>query len=369
MSSSRRAIRLAVRCSVASAMVGCATLEQTERDAQQLLDGKSATMDGPHALANRYTSALERFGKLLDAYRSKSTPLYVQSRNILDSTGLSHPLVGAELPGDITEMVRSAINRIGDHVVYVPFQPEYVLANAQLGASVHVTLPDVLITGAITQFDRAQSSVGKGNDLSILFGKGTGETDAAASQKYATTLSTLTIDFNLVDFNRQVMLPRMQAANSMRVLNQTSDRAFDFAIYGNGFGFSSNTRYLQGRHNAIRVLVDLSVLQLLGRYTNVPYWRCIPNAHPDPVVLQHVERAYQTKDRATKVKWLQDTLKDYGFPIQATGTLDDKTRLALDTVIAKFGFPRRADYLDAKLFLDLYLHIPLDRPQLARKSE
>jgi hypothetical protein len=349
-----------------AALSACATLEGTHRDAQRMLNDKTAAMDAPHALANRYTTALERFGKMLDVYRGKSAPLYVQTRSILDSTGLSHPLVGAELPADITEMVRSAINRIGDHVVYVPFQPEYVLANAQLGATVHVTLPDVLITGAITEFDRALSSVGKGNDISVLFGKGTGETDAAASQKYATTLSTLTIDFNLVDFGKQVMLPRMQAANSMRVLNQTSDRAFDFAIYGNGFGFSSNTRYLQGRHNAIRVLVDLSVLQLLGRYTNVPYWRAIPNASPDPVVLQKIEKSYETKDKATKVKWLQDTLKDYGFPIQATGVLDDNTRFALDAVIAKFGFTRRADYLDSRLFLNLYLNIPLDRPPVAR---
>lgn len=347
---------------------GCATMEKTQTEAQQLLRKRTETMDQPRALADRYTTALEQFGSLLDVYRAKSHPVYVQTRNIGDATNLSHPLVGSELPGDITEMVRSAINRIGDHVVYVPFQPEYVIAQAQQGARMRLTLPDVLITGAITEFDRALSSAGRGNDLSVIIGKGGGETTADASRKFTATISNLTIDFNLVDFGKQVMLPRMQAVNSMRVLNATSEQSFDFAIYGSGFGVTSNTRYLQGRHNALRVLVDLSILQLLGRYTNVPYWRCIPNASPDPDVIKRIEKNYAANDNATKIKWLQDTLKDYGFPVAVTGILDERTKSALDTVIARFNFPRQSDYLDPRLFANLFVNIPLDRLPKTRSS-
>lgn len=348
----------------ALALGGCASLEGARSDAKATLVERTQAMSQPQRLATRYTAALEQFGRMLEVYRAGAkSPLYVQSRAITDSTGLSHPLVGSELPNDITEMVRSAINRIGERVVYVPFHPDYVLGHAQQGAKLQVTLPNVLVTGAITEFDRALASAGRGNDLGVFFGKGRGETDAAASRKATSTISRLSVDFNLVDFQTQTMLPRIQTTNSMRVLNEGHEDAFDFAIYGNGFGVTSNTRYLQGRHNAIRLLVDLSILQLLGRHANVPYWRCIPGAQADPVVLQRIAKRHQANDAATKVKWLQDTLKDYGFALEVNGRMDERTRSALDSAISLLKLPRPVDLLDAELFTSIYINVPVEPVQ------
>ena len=344
----------------ALALGGCSSLDRARSAAQDNLVERSRAMTGPQALDTRYTAALERFGRMLEVYRAGKPALYVQSRNISDATGLSHPLTGSELPGDITEMLRSAVNRIGDAVVYVPFQPDYVLGHAQQGAKLQLTLPNVLITGAITEFDRALAAASKGLDVGVLVGKGKGETDASYAAKGTSTISRLSLDFNLVDFSTQTMLPRMQATNSMRVLNESREDAVDFAIYGNGFGVTSSTRYLQGRHNAIRLLVDLSVLQLLGRYAAVPYWRCIPGAEADAVVLQRIHKAYVANDETTRVKWLQDTLKDYGFPLAQNGRLDEATRAALDSVITQFKLPPTRDYLDPALFERLFVNIPVE---------
>ncbi len=342
-------------------LAGCATTAQTQKAASELLEKKERVSENPRALVSRYARSLDSFGRLLEIYRSSGKAVYVQTRTISDSTGLSHPLVGSELPNDITEMVRSAINRIGERVIYVPFHPDYVFAQAQQGAKMQLTLPNVLITGAITEFDRALSSAGKGNNANLSVGGGRGQSDIALERKATSTLSDLSLDLNLVDFDRQIMIPKMQAANTIRVLNETYENSFDFAIYGSGFGITSNTRYLQGRHSAIRLLVDLSVLEILGRYMAVPYWRCIPGARPDPVVLQTVAKRYQGADRTTKVKWLQDTLKDYGFDIKPNGVLDDRTRLALEEIASRLDFQRRGDPLDPGLFVDLFVNIPLGR--------
>jgi hypothetical protein len=359
-----RALRmsaLATALAAALALGGCATPQQTRGAADKLLQERSQAMAPPQALVTRYTTALEQFGRMLDVYRSHSkSPVYVQSRSIVDSTGLSHPLVGAELPNDITEMVRSAVNRIGDRVVYVPFQPDYVIGHAQQGAKMQLTLPNVLITGAITEFDRALSSAARGVDIGVLFGKGRGETDATAGRRAGSTVSRLSVDFNLVDFSTQTMMPRMQATNSMRVLNDNLEDSFDFAIYGNGFGLTSNTRYLQGRHNAIRLLVDMSVVQVLGRYFSIPYWRCLPNATPDPVVMERIAKGYREKDETTRIKWLQDTLKDYGFALDVNGRLDDRTLTALDGVVKALKLPRPKDPLDVELFTAVYINVPVD---------
>ena len=353
--------RLAVAVLAGAALAGCATPDRVRRDADELLRERSAAISRPKALVTRYTDALSQFGRVLEVYRRDAkAPLYVQSRAIGDATGLSHPLVGSELPGDITEMVRSAINRIGEKVVYVPYQPDYVLGHAQQGAKLRLTLPDLLITGAITEFDRALSSAGRGDDAGIIFGKGNGETNSAFNRKTSASVSRLSLDFNLVQFETQTMLPRMQATNSMRVLNENYEDAFDFAIYGNGFGLQSNTRYLQGRHNAIRLLVDMSIVQLLGRYSNVPYWRCLPNGTPDPIVRERIAKGFQGQAADTKVRWLQDTLKDYGFPLVTNGQLDEPTRAALESVAASFKLKKPADWLDAQFFTDLYVNVPVE---------
>jgi hypothetical protein len=118
----------ALICSLA--LGGCSSLDRARSASQETLVERSRAMTAPQSLDTRYTAALERFGRLLEVYRAGRAPLYVQSRNITDATGLSHPLTGSELPGDITEMLRSAVNRIGDRVVYVLYQPDYALGHA-----------------------------------------------------------------------------------------------------------------------------------------------------------------------------------------------------------------------------------------------
>jgi hypothetical protein len=48
--------------------------------------------------------------------------------------------------------------------------------------------------------------------------------------------------------------------------------------------------------------------------------------------------------------------------------LDEHTKSALDSVVARFNFPRPSDYLDARLFANLYVNIPLDRAPKVQSS-
>jgi hypothetical protein len=56
---------------------------------------------------------------------------------------------------------------------------------------------------------------------------------------------------------------------------------------------------------------------------------------------------------------MRATLRQYGFALADGEGLDGATRSAIDHLIARFNFPRPTDYLDAGLFADIYLHIPL----------
>ena len=229
---------------------GCASMDKAVSDTQKLYAESEQRKLKPAANLNDYSLALQRFGQMLQIYKKGDPTIYVQTRDIRDATNLSHPLVGAEIPGEITEMVRTAINRIGPNVVYIPFYPDYLVAQAQMGAQFGVTMPNYVITGALTEFDRALSGAGRSNNLSLNFGKGRGETDAGADWKRTAILSSLGLDLNLVNFSTNQMMPQMQAANVMKVWNFSKETNASLGFYGDSFGFKLEGKYLQGRHSA-----------------------------------------------------------------------------------------------------------------------
>lgn len=345
----------------AALLAGCASTENTVRAANQLLAEREAARTLPNANLSQYAGALGRFGRMLDLYKDGDPVIYMQTRNILDATNLSNPLVGSEIPGDITEMVRTAVNRIGARIVYVPYHPDYLIAQAQLGAKFGVTMPDFLITGALTEFDRALSGAGRSNSLSLSFGGGRGETNIGADFKRTAIFSALALDLNLVSFGTQQMVPRVQSSNVIKVLNLSTEDNASLGFYGDSFGFKLEGKYLQGRHSAIRTLVDLSVLELVGKATNTPYWRCIPGGTPDPVVLDNMRAAFDGLTPPLRTGLVQVMLRKYGEDITVSQQLDEPTQQALRRVYARHHpqVPADVDVLTWQGFEPLFTGVPM----------
>ncbi|AVP58997.1 hypothetical protein [Pulveribacter suum] len=339
---------------------GCATTENALGDADRLLQEREAQKLLPVTNLSAYATALGRFGHMLDIYKDGDPVIYLQTRNILDATNLSSPLAGAEIPGDITEMVRTAVNRIGTRVVYVPYHPEYLVSQAQLGAKFGVTMPDFLITGALTEFDRAIAGAGRVNSAGIEFGGGNGTVTLGGDIKRTAIYSALALDLNLVSFSTQQMVPRIQASNAVKVLNFSAENNASLGFYGDAFGFKLEGKYLQGRHSAIRTLVDLSVLELVGKATNTPYWRCIPGGTPDPVVVENMRAAFNGLAPELKVGLIQVMLRKYGQPLQVTQQYDEPTRAALQSVYdSRFASLGAVDVMSWEGFEPLFFNVPM----------
>ena len=356
----KKTMRWGALALAAATLAGCATTENALKDANTLLQEREADKLLPVTNLSPYALALGRFGRMLDIYKEGDPVIYMQTRSILDATNLSSPLVGAEIPGDITEMVRTAVNRIGARVVYVPYHPDYLVSQAQLGAKFGVTMPDFLITGALTEFDRAIAGAGRVNSAGIEFGKGNGKTTLGGDVKRTAIYSALALDLNLVSFSTQQMVPQVQASNVVKVLNFSSEDNASLGFYGDAFGFKLEGKYLQGRHSAIRTLVDLSVLELIGKATNTPYWRCIPNGTPDPVVVENMRAAYNGLSPELKLGLIQVTLRKYGEPVQVTQKYDEDTQRALQKVYAeRYAALGTVDVMTWDGFEPLFFGVPM----------
>lgn len=299
-----------------------------------------------------YTNALYELGRMTRKFGISKT--YIQSKGVMDDTGTS-VATGGEIPFDITEMVKTSVNRIGGNIVFVPYDPVFLKNQAGLNFTSleGKAKPDVVITGGITQFDRSLEGGQTGFDVGGSFN----DVGAEFNSQNRDSTSSIGLDLNLIDFDTMSMLPRIQAVNSMKVYKAASDKEVGFSILGAAFGFKGGVKKIQGRHAAVRVLVELSVVELVGKYLALPYWKCIPGSTPDPIVLETLRDRFNEADNAERMRMVQRLLHVYGFKkIRQTGVMDEASKKALNILIKAYGLD--ATNLNDKFYQALFENAP-----------
>ncbi|MCH9696885.1 MAG: DUF4384 domain-containing protein [Gammaproteobacteria bacterium] len=296
-------------------------------------------------------------------------PLHVMSKPVFDKTGTSLPTQG-EIPQDISEMVKSTLNGFGGDILYIPYDPDFMLNTAQTGYSQwgDKILPDVVLVGGLTEFDRGLVTKEEGTDIS-----GSAEElgipmglDFADTRKES--LARITLDFNLLDFQTFIGIPFMQAVNTINVHKGLGIDQLGFTVYGQTIGVRGNIKKIQGRHAAVRLLVQLSLIQVIGKYQNLPYWKLIPNSEPDSIVLDSIKEEFYEMAYADQVAKIQEYLFLYGKDVEVTGRVDSKTQSALSSIKGQYSV-NTANPVSEKTYLALFENVPLNIKTQARRKQ
>jgi len=223
---------------------------------------------------NKYTDGLDNLNELLNLYNDEQISLVVEPvANMTNSAGQG------ELPADITMMVNSALNEIGEKVALYAYS-EHGLQHARYR-----------IQGAITEYDVLESS-NAGVNVAIHAGKGKGEADMDGGANNDNQVAKITLDFNMVDSLTNTFVPKVRTSNSIKVIKMSASNDFGFSILGSGFGLSASASKEQGKHAAIRLLVDLSMIELIGKLQKKPYWLCVPGAKKDTRLFRDIKRNF-----------------------------------------------------------------------------
>jgi len=207
---------------------------------------------------------------------------YVQIQPITNKTGT------AKLPEDATDIVTNSVNMLaGQYLKAVPYGVgDYVSGNA---VAVHEgyapQMPNIAITGAITEFDQditeEDSSWGLEGYIPAEIESEQVDTDLMAEFSSAESVSRIAIDLRLMDYRNNIILPKMHISNTILVFELSKQRNLGFMIYGSGLSRTGSVSVKQGLHQAVRNLIDYSVLQLFGKFYTVPYWRTLGADAPD----------------------------------------------------------------------------------------
>ena len=347
-------------------LAACAGLDPATVDVQ-------LPESAPQAKSTSYTQALRDLGLMTEIYGSQIVK--IQSNPIGDNTGTSGS-TGGEIPRDITEIIKSSLNSIGGQVTFIPYDPAFIQNQMVTGYSTfdNKLIPDVVISGGITEFDRGLETRGKGTDAGAeaTFTNAPGWVPSkSVSLDYSDTdkigLARITLDFNLLDFQTMAGIPRMNTTNSMEVSKAMAEKEIGITLFGPTFGRKGSIKKVQGRHAAVRLLVEASMMQIVGKYLNLPYWKLLgEDAEPDQVVMDSISQEFYRSTEAQRIAKAQVWLYLMGQNVPVNGVLDQPTLAALTAVDSSVSMQTTS--ISVETYGKLFQSVPIKPATLGRRN-
>ncbi len=322
------------------------------------------TTPKPLARTTPYTKPLACLGELYNTYSSNPAPLLIGVMPANDATGASQS-TSYEVPREFTLMVEAAVNSISPRIRLINVDHEFQVRENAVGGKFQRVPPKLLLKPGISEFDRglAISSVKK--DLSGFFGKGKGATDFSVDRGDESATARIGVDLIAYEYGTMSSIPHVHASVGAEVGRQGINQGWSVSIYGWGIGNTATSKAIQARHEAVRILTEYAVLQTLGRYLRVPYWRCVEGMEEDPAIKQSLSSYHQKLDEKGRVASLQELLQYHGFTIEKSGVVDEPTQEALSTLSVANPDAVRDKSL-ADLYYQLYVSIPVGNVPDAR---
>lgn len=320
----------------------------------------------PEAKVTIFEDAIPKMGTMSAIYSNQ--PLRIMTNEITDNTGTS-VATSAEIPRDITAMVKSTLNGFGGNITFIPYDPNFMAntMNTGYGNFANKVIPDVIVDGGITEFDRGLETKGDTTNLDIN-GKVTGQDFGFNFEDTnKASLARVTLDFNLIDFQTFAGIPQMQAINTIKLNKAVKNDAIGFTIFSSTIGVSGSVKKVQGRHAAVRLLVQLSMLQVVGKYQKIPYWTLLPGSVRDINLLNRVIDDYYSLPEHLRTARLQVFLALNGYAVGVSGIEDQNTLDAKQAVIAKYELDAGAN--DADVYLSVYENVPITRENKYRSRQ
>jgi len=148
------------------------------------------------------------------------------------------------------------------------------------------------------------------------------------------------------------ILSGVTSRNSVVVLRSGRGADGDAAYHKFGVNFSLSLSKNEGQAQALRGLVELAAIELMGKLTKTPYWTCLgADANNDEIQSELADWYYaMAADRVELIAYFQSQMRRRGF---YQGPVDGEFNAAIDEAIANYrvalGLSQRA-LLDEPFF-------------------
>ncbi len=259
-------------------LAGCATPMDPRKDAQYQSYGNAASRPTvrPVRSVSSFSDSLMCMDQMLR--EANITTTLVTSKLIPDAS-LRVPVATKEMI--ITAL--SQMSRLSNAFRYVDYEVDIARQDTVQNLTtillnnnqIQLQRPSLYISGAVAFVDQ--------NVLSNRFDAGTSGSRLETGYSRDRNVTVVGLELHLGDFRSRTLIPGMDSANE--VIIGTGGQGLDVAgrIGDYGLQFNVGREYAQGTGAAIRTLVELAMLELVGKWARVPYWQCLTleQNHPD----------------------------------------------------------------------------------------
>ncbi len=271
---------------VALLLNACATLPgPTSHDAPRVAQPQTAPVNN----ITGFSPALACMDRLFQRYGAPKR--HIMATSIPDQTGRNIGGGGkAMLMSTVSEMNKHSNAFVYTHLPVSPVSSDdphlsgridlaYLMEHIKValgGNRAGVDLPDYIVVASISQLDRGviERKGGGGVDIGF-FGLG-----GSANE----IVSVLTADFNVANGKNFKIMNGMTSNNSVAIVRRGTGGDFNARFKKAGIYFDVSLDQSEGVHAALRNLVQLSMIEILGQLAGVPYQQCLHQPRQLPVV-------------------------------------------------------------------------------------
>ncbi len=172
-------------------------------------------------------------------------------------------------------------------------------------------LPDVVVRGAVTQYDDgiARNTVDAGGSIGPL-----GKLLAGLGLARSTSVNLIATDLHVVDARSFALVPGASAHNVAAIVQEGQGTDAEVSYQGRfGANYGRSQARADGKTVAMRNLIELSAVELVGRQAKLPYWRCLGQPDDHPEVMREVDAWFDAMSTPEKLRFFRSQFAAMGM--------------------------------------------------------
>jgi hypothetical protein len=209
-------------------------------------------------------------------------------------------------------------------------------------------IPDYYIRGAVTQLDDNAVRESKGFGIALPF------LDLGYSKDQS--FDIISMDMSVGDASTRRILPETNTSNTMIITKGGRSGEAGGKISKMGLSFNKDLSRTEGVGATYRTLIELGLIEALGKFTRVPYWKCLDIESTNPELLDQVREWYDVASDKDRILFIQQKLAGMGrYKGPLNGAMSDELKAAIAEYQAYVGL-----IADGRVNFDIYFSLKDD---------
>lgn len=301
-------------------LAACSTPMDARRDTEFQSRGNAASRptQRPVRSMSSFSDSLQCMDRMLRDAEVPTT--LITSKQIPDFS--------TRVPVATKDMVITALlqmSRLSNAFRYVDYEVDIArqdtvqnLTNILLNNNqIQLQRPSLYVSGSVSFVDQ--------NVLNNRFDLGTSGARFETGYSQSRNVTIIGLELHLGDFRTRTLIPGLDSANEVIIGNGGQGLDLAGRIRDYGWQFNVGRDYAQGSGAAIRTLVELAMIELVGKWARVPYWQCLTMEQTHPDFQRQLRDWYDEGNTGIHRALVERSLKSRGYlppePAPATDLL------------------------------------------------